>query len=481
VVVTRSALAWLITGLTGCHLLSGYDDLQLREDPEGLWSRAFGDPLGEMEPHAQVAQDVTARNLDTYIAGELEGTMPIGEDLVSHGGKDVFVTALDDRGDVRWTKRFGEANDERVRSIITTDDSVIAMGTFSGNLPVDGETLMAPLGESFFIAEFAHADGAMVRARQSTGALELIDVKVDMAIDRDDQNLVVVGGFGGSLAFSPCESLDAVGAMDIFVAKLSDTGCLWSKRFGDDLQAAESVGVGGSGIVVAGEFVGTLAFDPQNALQSGGGIDIFLVKLSTDGESVLWQKQFGDPGGGIQSSVRVAVQQFGSVVLAGYFKGTLDFGGGPMSSSVGHDLFVAKFDPKGDYLWSKHFPTERKECTADDCNLDRIALVADGEGDIVLSGHFQGAVDFGGTALTSNGGTDLFVAKLKSEDGSLLWSGSYGDEKSQCAELECLVSGTIDAAGNVVLAGYFDNTIDFGFGTHKSVGAHDVFVVKMLP
>lgn len=152
-----------------------------------------------------------------------------------------------------------------------------------------------------------------------------------------------------------------------------------------------------------------------------------------------------------------------------------------MSSTVGHDLFVTKLDPSGQFLWSKHFATDRKECTSTDCDLDRIALAADAEGDIVLSGHFQGVVDFGGTSLTSSGGTDLFVAKLKSEDGSLLWSGSYGDEKSQCAELECVVSGAFDAAGNVVLAGYFDNTIDFGFGPHKSAGEHDVFAVKMLP
>jgi hypothetical protein len=175
------------------------------------------------------------------------------------------------------------------------------------------------------------------------------------------------------------------------------------------------------------------------------------------------------------------VHPLGSIAVAGYFEGTIDFGGGPLTSSVGHDLFVAKFDPNGTFLWSRQFATDRDPCPINDCQLDRIDLAVDAQGDFVLTGNFVGGVDFGGTSLAANGGTDIFVAKLASEDGSLLWSGNFGDESPQCAPPDCLVAATTDADDSVFLAGYFDAAVDFGVGPHVSAGDHDAFVVKMRP
>jgi outer membrane protein assembly factor BamB len=236
----------------------------------------------------------------------------------------------------------------------------------------------------------------------------------------------------------------------------------------------------GGNMVVAGEFSGELSLDSQTTLSSTGGIDIFVAKFDGQGNH-RWSKRFGDSIH-LQSSVRVAVQLLGNVAIAGFFEGSIDFGGGSITSSgAGHDLFVAKFDPKGDFLWSKHFPVERQPCDPSDCQQDRIDLAVDSLGDLVLTGHFAGSVDFGGTNLSSNGGTDVFVAKLDAEDGGLLWSASYGDEKPQCTSPDCLVAAAIDHGDQVVLAGYFDATIDFGVGVHKSAGEHDAFVLKLGP
>ena len=56
----------------------------------------------------------------------------------------------------------------------------------------------------------------------------------------------------------------------------------------------------------------------------------------------LWSKRFGD--GDDQHARSVAVDASGNVIVTGYFYGTIDFGGGALTSAGGGDIFVAKFD-----------------------------------------------------------------------------------------------------------------------------------------
>jgi hypothetical protein len=51
----------------------------------------------------------------------------------------------------------------------------------------------------------------------------------------------------------------------------------------------------------------------------------------------------------------VAVDGAGNVLLTGDFDGTVDFGGGPLTSAGSDDIFVAKLDAQGNHLWSKRF------------------------------------------------------------------------------------------------------------------------------
>ena len=53
-------------------------------------------------------------------------------------------------------------------------------------------------------------------------------------------------------------------------------------------------------------------------------------------------------------------------------------------------------------------------------------IATDGTGNVVVTGKFQGNVDFGGGALTSEGGSDIFVAKFDAY-GNHLWSQRFGD------------------------------------------------------
>ena len=176
----------------------------------------------------------------------------------------------------------------------------------------------------------------------------------------------------------------------------------------------------------------------------------------------LWSKGFGD--GSHQAAEAVAVDASGNVIVTGNFEGTVDFGGGALTSAGSGDIFVAKFGSDGAHLWSK--------CFGDGSIKIAYAVVDDASGNVIVTGYIEDTVDFGGGALTSAGGWDIFVAKFGSE-GAHLWSKRFGDGSDQAAE-----AVAVDASGNAMVTGYFDGTVDFGGGALTSAGSFDIFVAK---
>lgn len=99
-------------------------------------------------------------------------------------------------------------------------------------------------------------------------------------------------------------------------------------------------------------------------------------------------------------------------------------------------------------------------------------VVADTFGNSFIAGGFDGAISFGNEELVSSGLSDAFLAKF-SGDGEPLWSRQFGDAGEQSA-----LGLTVDAAGDVVIAGDFTSTIDFGGGSLVSAGENDIFIAK---
>lgn len=183
---------------------------------------------------------------------------------------------------------------------------------------------------------------------------------------------------------------------------------------------------------------------------------------------VLWAKRFG--GTTEQSPVGVAVDPAGSLVLAGYFFDSIDFGGAPLQSAGTRDVFVAKLDPDGAHVWSKRFGGAVEQFAT--------GVAVDASGDVLVSGWFAGSIDFGGGPLISPGPSSGFVAKL-GPDGSHLWSRSFGPQGSMSTSNVTGVA--VEAAGGVVVTGVFGGTLDFGGGPISAGPLEDIFVAKLNP
>ena len=94
----------------------------------------------------------------------------------------------------------------------------------------------------------------------------------------------------------------------------------------------------------------------------------------------------------------------------------------------------------------------------------------DGAGNVLVTGGFQNGVDFGGGTLTSAGGDDIFLATY-SNSGAHLWSKRFGSTSTDTGR-----GVSVDGAGNVLVTGGFQNSVDFGGGTLTSAGGDDIFL-----
>ena len=173
----------------------------------------------------------------------------------------------------------------------------------------------------------------------------------------------------------------------------------------------------------------------------------------------------------------IALDDAGNVYATGYFSTTVDFDAGPgvfnLTAINAEDAYLAKYDPAGKLIWAKTIGDFRYQAGN--------ALTLDASGNIYLTGIFFGTTDFdpgpGVTNLVSAGNEDIFVCKYDNA-GNFTWAKKFGGPTNDfCNTIK------LDAAGNIYINGYFENTADFnpGPGVYNlvSAGATDIFVCKL--
>lgn len=119
----------------------------------------------------------------------------------------------------------------------------------------------------------------------------------------------------------------------------------------------------------------------------------------------------------------------------------------------------------GDSAWARRFGGLADQHATE--------IAADAGGNLLVAGVFAGSITFGGPALISVGGADVFVAKLDPSGGHL-WSVRFGGAADDG------VGGlAVRETGEVVVAGDYSSPVDFGSGPVPSAGATDIFLVTL--
>lgn len=424
-----------------------------------LWGARFGDASDQLGK--SVAVDGPGNVL---LAGDFGGTVDFGGGpLVSAGASDVSIAKFSASGILQWSKRFGDSSDQ-YGNVVAADESgnIVLTGSIGGTVDFGGGPLTGTGSQDSFIAKF-DAAGNHAWSKRFTGF-----GRVGAAFGAGD--VLVAGSFSGSLDLGG-GAMTSAGASDIYIARFGPTGNhVWSKRFGDaGNQYGEAIATDATGAILAtGSFGGTVDFGggPLTSKPGIANTALYLAKLDATGAHV-WSKRFGETGK--ISGARVAVDAAGNVVVAGSFSGSVDFGGGVLTSAGSSDIFIAKFYASGAHWWSKRFG---------DSDIQTGAGVAtDGDGDVVLVGGFIGVVDFGAGQYVSAGvgSADMYIAKFDA-NGKHLWSKRFGDGLTQGA-----ADVATDAAGDSIVTGQFSGAIDFGGGSLMCAGQADAFLVEFEP
>jgi hypothetical protein len=426
-----------------------------------IWSLRSGDANDQRA--LSVAVDSAGSALVTgYFKGVLNFA---GGTLTSTGGADVFLVKLDATGKFVWGQAFGDQADQFGASVaVDAAGKVLLTGRFGGSIDLGGGALVSAGGADVFVAKLS-TDGAHLWSKSFGGSGDQwgTSVKADSA-----GNVVLAGflsgvgsiDFGGGVIASPNGS-------NSFAAKFDPLGAhIWSKGFGEQSGAlAYDLAVDGAGsAIVTGQFTGTLDLD-SGPVTSAGASDIFVAKFDPNGTS-SWGKRFGDQAA--QLGLGVATNAAGDVFVTGEFQGSIDLGAEQVSSFGGYDIFLLKIDSTGATQWAKRFGLSDDQIGA--------SIAVDSAGNLLLAGQLFGTADFGGNALTSLGGSDVFLAKLNSAGGHV-WSKRFGDG----ADLQVGHGIAADATNNILLTGFFNGVVDFGGSPLVSAGGSDLFLAKFSP
>ncbi len=162
-------------------------------------------------------------------------------------------------------------------------------------------------------------------------------------------------------------------------------------------------------------------------------------------------------------SEKMVVAPSGNIYLTGSFENKVDFdpdtGVFELISTNVESGFVLKLNPAGKFIWAKQLGGNDDLMIWD--------MKQDNNGDIVLTGHFSGSVDFDpGSAhfiRTAVEDEDIFVTKLDT-NGNFIWCKTIGGKNHQGVQ-----NMALDQNNNIYLAGPFGDSADFDAGVNDSI------------
>jgi hypothetical protein len=387
-------------------------------EPTYSWTKTIGDTQYD---YARASAVDSSGNV--YIAGTFTGTVdfdPSGttEEYTS-ATTEVYITSYDANGSYRWTRVF-DGNTYNAVNDITTDTNgrVILTGSFQGT------------------SDFNTSGAGGDYAAQAT-----------------DGYAVVLGNDGSYVGAVPLGSAG------------SDTG------------QGVSVDPQTNSFVVTGTFGAALDFDlsgDTHSLTPVGGLDIFLARY-TSSLTYEWAHAFGGAGNeGVGDSVTDSSGN--SYVICG-FANSIDINPDDsteqtVSSNGDDDMCIVKVNANGAFSWGR---------TIGGDGYDYMEGIAASSNALYLTGGYaSSSIDFNPTdgtdTQTSDTTDNIFLTKLNL-NGTYGWTRVMGTSGYEWGQ-----SVITNSAGDPILTGSFDDTVDFD-GTdetdsHTSVGGDDAFITE---
>ncbi len=422
---------------------------------------------------------------EAYVAGYYDGEIDFGGTIgkkPSAGKSDAFAAKIGADGKIAWAQTWGAARDDLANAIAIKGDKIAVAGSFLDDIKIGTFTKKSNGSDDLYIVAFDRDGNA--EWLWTAGGIDSDGVNAIAATP--DGGWVIGGSFTKSLEITTGvgkTSITSKGGTDALLIKLAPTGDTeWVKSYGgayDDTILHVAVDAN-SNVFVQGVFKDTADWGGKDKLKAAGGSDndVVLAKYDTNGDHVWSQRfgnQFNDVAGGL------AVDSSGQITIAGSFenKGSISFGPGDEHTSLGEaDVYVARFANDGKLLWAKSFGGERVDVAND--------VAVDTSGNAIVTGWFEGMVDFGRGAVSTKAGNnkDAFVFKLDS-NGATTWVTTFGDKDHDQGR-----GVAVDTKGDIYVSGLYrfaltlmepavKQVLDIKDPVLSKAPKPDVFVVKL--
>ncbi len=359
---------------------------------------------------------------NSYTVGYFSGIANMtGQYYSSNGLYDGFVIKNDSSGVLQFVKKIGGSNNDKVLSIdVSSNGDFAVTGYFSESLTLDNTTINAAGEQDIFVAKF-ESNGNLIWIKNFGGS----NVEQGNAIHHDNNgNLIITGEFSGTCDFGGIALTAVSNSIDVFILKLNSQGeVLWVKK-GSGSATDRGVDVAiddNGGIYVCGEFSDTVEFDVVHNNQMYNAM--FLIKYSPSGQ----EQWFRHMGSGSQLNAGSIAIKNNNLYFTGDFDGTLYFiiNKDPSNSLEGiyeNALFLVKYDLNGNIIW--------KTANSSMSDIRCGKVVIDNNNKIYVAGDFlcqfnEYADEYGSGIFISQGSWDNFITQFD-QQGNWVEARQYG-------------------------------------------------------
>lgn len=436
-----------------------------------IWAKSFGGVVAfQMFNTSLVAIDPSGNYV---MMGKFQGTMDFGEGAVGVPDKwYFFILKISTEGTLLWYKIVDAGDTDELNSLtVDSTGKIYLAGILKQNSEINfgnnENTIMTNSGldSTTFIVKLS-SDGEYLLSKNFIVNTQVSALSI--TVDLDD-NVILSGSFLNTANFDGHSLENNQAKADIFLIKFNS-----ELNSGDENFNPLRVSFGGTdgcynrGIVVDAENNIVLTGYFKDTLNFGGVDD----ELASNGNSDVYLTKLDSSGNHLWSTsfggstewipYSIALDNNGNLVVSGLFENQND--GMPSSFHI----FIAMFSGDGDLLWMLNF-----EGGKDNRGLSVSFNQTD---DILLTGFFTDRIYIGDTELVSGGNNDIFITKISST-GEVMWARSFGGAGSDGTW--SIASGLYD---EILLMGAFQNTINFGSGNLSATsGTQSLFVAKFAP
>ena len=367
---------------------------------------------------------------------------------VDAGGDDGGADAAPDAsalppGAIVWARSMSSASPIGVAE---GSGGLIVTGYFTTTVDLGGQVMTSQGAVDTVVAGLSTADASHVWSYRFGGVGEEFGFMDNV----DPQGAPFVAGvaYGNyDLGQGPQPPGGGPGS-DGFIGRYGPTGPSWVKRaVGPGEDKLTDTALGPSQVFAIGWYENTTVVDETTPLTAQGGREILLTRWNSFTGDLQLARSFGSP---LRDEAGTIAPVGNDVVGGGTFEGTLAFDAlPPITSNGGLDAWVTRFAADGNPIWSVRFGGAGSDRTS--------TITTDAAGDLYIGGMFDAPIAFGAVNMTPVGGTDVFVAKLRGADGTVLWAAQIGSPG-----VDGVSDVTVDGAGRVFAAATVGGAIEPG-------------------